>query len=66
MPEIRSQVPQPTCYWNSWQLGNLTNYIPILVKFFKSIFLTTMPILDINFGLNYENISGQVQLSNRH
>ena len=21
-----SQVPQPTCYWHSWQLGNLTRY----------------------------------------
>ena len=23
-----SQVPQPTCYWHSWQLGNLTSLSP--------------------------------------
>ena len=26
-----SQVPQPTCYWNSWQLGNLTSFALVSV-----------------------------------
>ena len=25
---VASQVPQPTCYWHSWQLGNLTKWWP--------------------------------------
>ena len=39
-----SQVPQPTCYWHSWQLGNLTinlsalessNYSPVGFTLFQ-------------------------------
>ena len=41
-----SQVPQPTCYWHLWQLGNLTTYKPAMV--------ITITMMTMMMTINYQ------------